>query len=60
MSFPYNARYQPPMPTAEIALGAPAADLSLGPLPAVLDTGADITVVPQEYLITHYAAVSTG
>jgi predicted aspartyl protease len=60
MPFPYSARYQPPMPIVEIALGAPEADLSLGPLPAVLDTGADITVVPQEYLIRMEAPVVAG
>ena len=60
MAFPYSARYQPPMPAVEIALGAPEADYSLGPLPAILDTGADITVVPQEYLIQLDAPIVAG
>ena len=60
MAFPYSARYQPPMPAVEIALGAPEADYSLGPLPAILDTGADITVVPQEYLIRLDAPIVAG
>src|SRR5512136_2427722 len=51
MSFPYSARYQPSMPVADIALGAPEADFTLGPLSAILDTGADITLVPRGYLI---------
>jgi hypothetical protein len=51
MSFRYSLRYHPPMPTAEIALGAPEADFTLGPLPAILDTGGDITLIPREYLI---------
>jgi predicted aspartyl protease len=38
------------MPAIEIALGAPEAGCSLGPLLAILDTGADITMVPKTYL----------
>ena len=60
MTFPYSVRYQPPMPAAEIALGAPATDFTLGPLPAILDTGADITLVPREYLIRLDAPVVAG
>lgn len=51
MPHPYNSRYYPPMPAIEVALGAPGADFSLGPLPTIVDTGADITTVPREYLV---------
>jgi len=51
MPYPYSTRYYPPMPAVEVALGAPEADVSLGPLPSIIDTGADITVVPREYLM---------
>ncbi len=51
MPYPYNTRYYPTMPAVEVTLGAPEADFSLGPLPTIIDTGADITVVPREYLI---------
>lgn len=51
MPHPYNSRYYPPMPAVEVALGAPEADFSLGPLSSVIDTGADITIVPKEYLV---------
>ena len=51
MPHPYSSRYHPPMPIVEIALSAPGADFSLGPLPAIIDTGADITTVPKEYLV---------
>ena len=50
MPYPYTSRYYPPMPAAEVALGAPGAGFSLGSLPAIVDTGADITTVPKEYL----------
>jgi len=51
MSYSYNFRYYPPMPAVEVALGAPGAGFSLGPLPTIVDTGADITTVPKEYLV---------
>jgi predicted aspartyl protease len=60
MSFRYSPRYHPPVPAAEIALGAPEADFTLGPLPAILDTGADITLIPREYLIQLDAPVVAG
>jgi len=60
MSFRYSLRYHPPMPAAEIALGAPETDFTLGPLPAILDTGGDITLIPREYLIQLDAPVVAG
>ena len=49
-SYPYSQRYAPPMPAIEVALGAPETGCSLGPLTAILDTGADISIVPRAYL----------
>ena len=60
MSFPYSSRYHPPMPGVEIALGVPEADFALGPLPAIVDTGADITLVPREHLIRLDAPIVAG
>lgn len=51
MSYPYSTHYYPPMPAIEIALGAPGADFSMGPFTAIIGTGADITVLPREYLV---------
>lgn len=42
--------YFPPMPALEIRLGYPEESLRLGPVVAILDTGADGTMVPQEWL----------
>jgi predicted aspartyl protease len=50
MRYPYDSRYDPPMPVVEVALAAPGSDFSLGPLSSAIDTGADITIVPTEYL----------
>jgi hypothetical protein len=57
MPYPYNSRYYPSMPAVEVALGVPEADFSLGPLSSIIDTGADITVVPKEYLVRLKAPV---
>jgi predicted aspartyl protease len=51
MQYPYSDRYHPPMPAVEVALGSPEADFSVGPLPSIIDTGADITIVPREHLM---------
>jgi len=50
MSLPYSTRYDPPIPALEIAIRAPEGGLSVGPLLALVDTGADGTVVPAEHL----------
>jgi predicted aspartyl protease len=47
MSHPYLDTYYPPMPALEIQLGYPEEALTLGPLTAIVDTGADGTLVPQ-------------
>ena len=51
MSFyEYSANYVPPMPICQVYLGPGGGETSLGPLEAVIDTGADVTVIPIEYL----------
>ncbi len=50
MKFPYDASYLPPAPTIEIRLGAPEAMLPVGPLNALIDTGADVCIVPIRYI----------
>jgi len=51
MSFyDYNADYTPAMPVCQVYLGLAGSEPELGPLEAVLDTGADITVIPTEVL----------
>jgi predicted aspartyl protease len=51
MLYSYSTRYYPSMPAVEAALGAPETGFSLGPLSTIIDTGADITTVPKEYLV---------
>lgn len=50
MRHSYSSHYHPPMPVVEVALAAPGFDFSMGPLSGIIDTGADITLVPTEYL----------
>lgn len=50
MSHPYSHRYHPPIPAIEIALSAPESDVAIGPLLAIVDTGADASIIPHEYL----------
>ncbi len=47
MSHPYLTAYYPPMPALRVRLGYPEEALALGPLAAIIDTGADGTLVPQ-------------
>lgn len=44
--FPHSADYFPPIPTLVIGLRAPDGSQSQGAVPAIIDTGADITLVP--------------
>jgi len=46
-NYPYLTTYYPPMPVLQVRLGYPGESLRLGPLPAIVDTGADGTLVPQ-------------
>jgi predicted aspartyl protease len=50
MIYPHLIDYHPPMPAFEIRLGYPEESLRLGPLVAIVDTGADGTLVPQTWL----------
>jgi len=46
----YSGDYYPPFPVAEIRLGTPGKETILGPLEALIDTGADATLIPLVYL----------
>lgn len=50
MRFPYDTSYLPPAPTIEIRLGSPEAPLQVGPLSALVDTGADLCIVPTRHI----------
>jgi predicted aspartyl protease len=50
MSHRYLDTYYPAMPALEIQLGYPGESLALGPLTAIVDTGADSTLIPQSFL----------
>ena len=50
MSHPYLTTYYPPMPALQVRLGYPEKALTLGPLEAIVDTGADGTLVPQSLI----------
>ncbi len=50
MSYPYLDAYYPPMPALELYLGYPEEASTLGPLTAIVDTGADGTLVPQSLI----------
>lgn len=48
--FAYNRDYRPPIPAVQISLGLPGQEPTLGPLLAIVDTGADATLVPLAYV----------
>lgn len=50
MIYPYLDIYYPPAPALEVKLGYPEASLKLGPFVAMIDTGADGTLVPQAWI----------
>ncbi len=50
MKFPYDTGYFPPAPSLEIWLAAPGEAFTLGPLRALMDTGADLTLIPIEHV----------
>jgi predicted aspartyl protease len=50
MKFSYNETYFPAAPQAEILLGLLDESLSIGPLIAFVDSGADATIVPVRHL----------
>jgi len=49
-TFPYNNSYRPPAPACQVTLLATRGKRAVGLLHAILDTGADGTLVPQRYL----------
>jgi gag-polyprotein putative aspartyl protease len=50
MKFPYDSHYFPPTPSVEIWLGTPGESLASGPHQALVDTGADISLVPLKHI----------
>ena len=48
--YPYSNEYFPAAPVVEISLGAPGMPATLGPLNALIDTGADATLIPLTHL----------
>ena len=42
--------FDPPAPVAYVTLRNPATGVSLSDIPMLIDTGADITLLPREYL----------
>ncbi len=50
MKFPYDASYLPAAPSLEIRIGAPEEPLRVGPLDALVDTGADVSIVPIRHI----------
>jgi predicted aspartyl protease len=47
MKIPYLDDYTPAIPVLQIRLGYPEESLRLGPLSAIVDTGADATILPR-------------
>jgi predicted aspartyl protease len=50
MQFKYDDGYLPPAPSLEISLAVPDEAFRIGPLQALVDTGADATLVPASHL----------
>lgn len=50
MSFRYSRDHYPPVPTVDVTFITAAEFLRIGPLSAVVDSGADGTIVPINYL----------
>lgn len=50
MKFSYNHHYFPPAPSVQIRLSEPGGPFIVGPLEAIVDTGADASIVPIEHL----------
>lgn len=48
--YPYSTHYFPAAPVVQVTLGSPGAAPSLGPFEALIDTGADGTMIPITYL----------
>lgn len=50
MKFAYSDDFYPPAPVAEVSLITAAESLRAGPFPALMDSGADGTIMPIAYL----------
>ena len=50
IEFPYDVAYWPPAPACQVSFSVARTGHSVGPLNAILDTGADGTLVPQRHL----------
>lgn len=50
IEFPFDGTYSPPVPVCQVSFSVARSGQSTGPLSAILDTGADGTLVPQHYL----------
>lgn len=50
MKFAFDNAYYPPAPSVEVELGAPDEAFRAGPLKALVDTGADATIIPFEII----------
>lgn len=50
MKFSYDTSYFPPAPSLEIKLAVPEEAFEVGPLTALVDTGADVTIVPIRHI----------
>lgn len=58
-SFSYDRGYDPAMPVVEVRLLSPHSQASFGPITAVIDSGADGTMIPENYL-DEIGALSVG
>ena len=50
MRFLYDSHYLPPAPSVEIWLGAPGESLTSGLHQALVDTGADMSLIPAKHI----------
>lgn len=50
MKFPYDNDYFPPAPRVDLYLAAPGVSFTIGPLKALVDTGADATLIPSHVI----------
>ena len=46
---PYSSSISPPVPVFDVVLSAPALDDWHGPFTAIIDSGADFTIIPLEF-----------
>lgn len=58
-AYEYSADYAPAAPVCPVYLGAGGRDATFGPFPALVDTGADLCVVPLS-LLRRIGAPSIG